>query len=225
VRAADITFAWIKATEGGDFVDARFAENWRASARAGLLRGAYHFFTFCRPGREQAANFIAHVPVEQGALPPVIDLEMGGNCAARPEPSQLAAELDDFLRIVEPHYAQPAILYLTEELHARYSALAAGRALFLREILFEPRWPDGRAWLLWQFHDHGYVDGVDGPVDLNAFAGSLEELRALARPLLRAAPGRLGEQRPESPREPSTRSAALIEARSAPRRALARASP
>jgi GH25 family lysozyme M1 (1,4-beta-N-acetylmuramidase) len=50
-RVADdgITFAYIKATEGGDFVDDRFRENWRNAGTAALDRGAYHFFTLCRP--------------------------------------------------------------------------------------------------------------------------------------------------------------------------------
>ncbi|WP_437899264.1 GH25 family lysozyme [Sorangium sp. So ce124] len=107
MRAAGAAFAFLKATEGGDFVDPRFAENWRGTGRAGLLRGAYHFFTFCRPGRDQAANFVAYVPRDPSALPPVIDLEMGGNCAARPAPDRLKAELDDFLRVVEPHCGKP----------------------------------------------------------------------------------------------------------------------
>ena len=40
-----VDFAYIKATEGGDHRDTRFAENWRASRAAGVRRGAYHFFT------------------------------------------------------------------------------------------------------------------------------------------------------------------------------------
>jgi hypothetical protein len=44
-----ITFAYMKATEGGDFVDERFEETWNGAAAAGLDRGAYHFFTLCTP--------------------------------------------------------------------------------------------------------------------------------------------------------------------------------
>ena len=36
----DIAFAYIKATEGGDFTDDRFAQNWRGAQEAGLDRGA-----------------------------------------------------------------------------------------------------------------------------------------------------------------------------------------
>jgi hypothetical protein len=56
VRASGISFAFIKATEGGDRLDDRFAENWHAAKAAGIPRGAYHFFYFCRPAHEQAVH-------------------------------------------------------------------------------------------------------------------------------------------------------------------------
>ncbi len=63
-------FVYIKATEGGDFRDRNFVENWRGSADAGLRRGAYHFFSLKTPGARQAANFIETVPLDPEALPP-----------------------------------------------------------------------------------------------------------------------------------------------------------
>lgn len=65
----DVSFAYIKATEGGDWVDPKFTENWEAAHEAGVIRGAYHFFTFCRSGVDQAANLIATVPKASGMLP------------------------------------------------------------------------------------------------------------------------------------------------------------
>ena len=45
VRSDGARFAYIKAPEGGDFVDPRFAQNWTGALAAGLRVGAYHFFT------------------------------------------------------------------------------------------------------------------------------------------------------------------------------------
>ena len=73
VAADDVAFAIIKATEGGDHIDTKFDENLRNARAAGLAVGAYHFFTFCRPGADQARNFIATVPHDQPLLPPVVD--------------------------------------------------------------------------------------------------------------------------------------------------------
>src|SRR5262245_31016447 len=78
LAASNVAFAYIKATEGGDFKDKRFQLNWDGTRKAGLVRGAYHFFTQCRSGAEQAKNFIAAVPREPGMLPPVIDAEHMG---------------------------------------------------------------------------------------------------------------------------------------------------
>lgn len=47
VAADGIEFVYIKATEGGDFVDEEFAENWAGAGDLDLDRGAYHFFTLC----------------------------------------------------------------------------------------------------------------------------------------------------------------------------------
>jgi Glycosyl hydrolases family 25 len=56
LAGSKIAFAYIKATEGGDFRDKRFQLNWEGAKRAGLARGAYHFFTQCRSGAEQATK-------------------------------------------------------------------------------------------------------------------------------------------------------------------------
>ncbi|MFZ1960088.1 MAG: GH25 family lysozyme, partial [Methylovirgula sp.] len=62
VRASGVKFAWIKATEGGDYVDEKFAQNWAEAKAAGVPRGAYHFTYWCRPAEEQAAWFTQNVP-------------------------------------------------------------------------------------------------------------------------------------------------------------------
>jgi lysozyme len=76
VAGDDVRFAWIKATEGGDWEDPRFDENWAGAGAAGVPRGAYHFFTLCRPAAEQAAWFLSVAPA--GELPTAVDLEYGG---------------------------------------------------------------------------------------------------------------------------------------------------
>jgi len=148
--------------------------------RAG--RGAYHFFTFCTAGRDQAAHFVDVVPVEVEPLPPLVDLEFEGNCSRRPSVEELKAQLDDFLHIVESIHHRKAIFYVTEEVYAEYSTVTQGHELFVRELFTHPRWLDGRRWLFWQFDDGGRLDGIEGAIDLDAFHGSADQLRALAGP-------------------------------------------
>lgn len=167
VAGDDVAFAYLKATEGGDFRDRAFARNWREARDAGIAVGAYHFFTFCRPGADQAANVLTVVPVEADALPLAVDLEFGGNCGRTPDGATMRRELDAFLVPVERAYGKPALLYVTPEFLDAYRTHLPARALWRRSIL---RKPDGAApWRLWQYHNRGRVDGIAGPVDLNVF--------------------------------------------------------
>ena len=172
VAGRDVEFVYLKATEGGDFKDRRFQENWSRARQSGFRVGAYHFFTLCRSGAEQAKNFIDSVPVASDSLPPVVDLEFGGNCSARPSLDDFRGELRAYLDAVEARYGRTAVLYVTQPFDEDYLAGAfAAQPRWVRSIIRAPQWARGR-WTLWQFHNRGRVDGVDGPVDLNVFNGS-----------------------------------------------------
>ena len=101
VGASGVAFAFIKASEGRDHLDPRFEENWNAAGAAGISRGAYHFFTFCTPGREQAAHFLEAAPPGSGELPPVADVEFTGNCTSWTDLEAVRNELEVFLELVE----------------------------------------------------------------------------------------------------------------------------
>ncbi|RUW72411.1 MULTISPECIES: GH25 family lysozyme [unclassified Mesorhizobium] len=193
VAADDVAFAVIKATEGGDHVDDAFAANLREARAAGLAVGAYHFFTFCRPGADQAKNFLSVVPRGEPLLPPVVDIEFGGNCPQRPSPEQLSAELQAFLGPVEAAFDKPAIVYLTDEAAQAYSAHIAVRERWLRSLALRPSKDD---WIYWQYHNRGRVDGIEGDVDLNVLQGGADKLAELfATRVSESTP-------PETPRSP-----------------------
>ena len=173
VKASGVHFAYIKATEGADFTDAKFAENWKNSGEAGLVRGAYHFFTFGSPGQVQAANFIARVPAESNALPPTIDLEFSGyNKDRRPAPDEFQRELSAFWDAIFTHYHQSPVIYTTSDFQKQYLAAMPIERLWIREVLATPRQP----WTFWQFSPRGRVRGVPTFVDLNVFQGTHEDL-------------------------------------------------
>jgi len=170
-------FAYIKSSEGGDLVDIRFSDNWLAAEQAGVLRGAYHFFTLCRTGVEQASNMISTVPDEQGMLPPAVDLEFGGNCSARPSVAEFRVELDAFLAAIETEYRMRPVIYTNYPFYDAYLAQDPPEVTWwIRSIAWQPR--DSLDWTFWQYFP-GRRDGVDGRVDRNAFDGDLPALRAL----------------------------------------------
>lgn len=143
---------------------------------AGLAVGAYHFFTFCRPGADQAKNFISVVPRDQPLLPPVVDIEFVGNCPRRPSPEELNVELSAFLGPVEAAFGKTAILYVTDEAARAYAGQIVGRPHWVRSLAL---WPGHDDWIYWQYHDSGRVDGVSGDVDLNVLQGGQEMLTTL----------------------------------------------
>ena len=178
LAGSNVTFAYIKATEGGDFRDKRFLLNWEGAKRAGLARGAYHFFTQCRSGAEQAKNFIATVPREHGALPPVIDAEHMGPCSTGQQVSSVIREITTLLDALESHYGRRPVIYTDSEFHAAFlQGQLAGERFWLRSLFWPPSFRRGQ-WVIWQFHNAGTRAGINGPVDLNVFRGSRQQFEA-----------------------------------------------
>jgi lysozyme len=168
-------FVWIKATEGGDWVDSRFAENWEGVRTTEMVPGAYHFFTFCTPAAEQLENFLGQLPAPDGPrLPSVVDVEVEGNCSERPTPEVLVAELRLFSQGVEDATGQRPMVYTTHKLATqdlRPLFEEDGHSLWVRSIHKVPT----DDWVIWQYQARGQVEGIEGWVDENAFAGSAQE--------------------------------------------------
>ncbi|KQV84243.1 GH25 family lysozyme [Rhizobium sp. Root1220] len=169
-------FVYIKATDGGDHLDPMFRKNWRNAKQAGLKRGAYHFFYWCRTAGEQADWFIRNVPREAGALPPVIDVEWNGESSCKRQPSRqhVLEKMKVFMDKLERHYGQRPIIYTAPDF---YRDNLRGEFLdypfWLRSVAVHPAkiYP-GRKWIFWQYSGSGLSHGVDGRIDLNVFHGS-----------------------------------------------------
>ncbi|MBN1904417.1 MAG: glycoside hydrolase family 25 protein [Deltaproteobacteria bacterium] len=170
VKEQEIHFAFIKATEGSSHKDTKFIQNWGGATNAGLIKGAYHYFSFCKPGIEQAQNYINTVPIDSSSLPPVIDFEFVGNCKNRPEKDAIVKELLWFIREVEEKYHKTPIIYVTYD---SYNHFLKGESLdypiWIRDIFSRPDMPEGKNWTFWQYTNRGRVKGINGPVDLNVF--------------------------------------------------------
>lgn len=186
VRAGGVAFAYIKATEGGDHLDPEFKTNWRNARRAGLPRGAYHYYYFCRSAEDQARWFIRNVPREATALPPVLDMEWNHRsptCRTRPSSAVVRAEARRFVQIISAHYGKRPVVYTTLDFYEdTYIGRLRGVDFWLRSVAGAPRqtYP-GQRWTLWQYTGTGIVPGVDGPVDINVFRGSPEAFAEWAR--------------------------------------------
>jgi lysozyme len=167
VRAGGVDFAYIRASEGTDIRDTRFAENWQAAREAGLRRGATHVFTLCRLARDQATNFIATVPREANMLPAVVSLAFESSCTARPDRKVLLSEIALFIEMVEAHTGKAVILYMTKDFEDMYQVSSAvDRSLWLPRMFFAPNY-GSHPWVIWQASNQRRIDGITGPINWN----------------------------------------------------------
>ncbi|WP_395541706.1 GH25 family lysozyme [Neotabrizicola sp. sgz301269] len=176
-RANGVNFAFIKATEGGDRVDEMFREHWREAGRAGVRRGAYHFYYHCRPAIEQARWFIQHVPRTAGALPPVLDMEwtpFSPTCTIRRDGATIRADAKIFIAALTRHYGQRPILYTSIDFFEDNEMWKIeGADFWLRAVAKHPKdLYAGHPWSFWQYTSTGLIPGIAGKVDINVFAGT-----------------------------------------------------
>lgn len=175
LRSQGANFAYIKATDGGDHVDPMFRRNWRNADDAGLKRGAYHFFYWCRVASEQADWFIRNVPRDADALPPVIDVEWNheSSCKRRPSRATVLEKMQVFMDRLERHYGKRPIIYTSPDFYRdNLRGAFPDYPFWLRSVAAHPAkvYPD-RDWVFWQYSGSGLSHGVSGRIDLNAFNG------------------------------------------------------
>ncbi len=177
-RRAGVSFAFIKATEGGDLADPMFDAHRAGAARAGIPWSGYHYYYFCRPAEEQAAWFIKNVP-RGASLPHVLDMEWtprSRTCRLRPSGSKVRSEARKFLSILEAHYGRRPIVYTTVDFFQDTGiGTLRGTEFWLRSVAGHPQkvYP-GAQWTFWQYTGTGLVPGIAGEVDINVFRGSPE---------------------------------------------------
>lgn len=176
LKKENIKFVIIKATEGVDFIDPKFQENWENSRKNNYNTGAYHFYRICKSGKEQANNYIKTVPYLKDSLPPIVDLEYGGNCTTEKTKEIIIMEINEFLVLIQNHYKKKPIIYATKSFYKDFiENNFLDYDIWIRDIFLEPKLEKNREWLLWQYANRGHLKGVDGFIDLNVFNGLYEE--------------------------------------------------
>jgi len=175
LASQDLSFAFIKATEGSSHVDSRFEENLAAVRMSPLRFGFYHFFSYDSSGAAQAEHFINTVPKLSGMLPPVIDVEFYGDYFLSPASAgSVVPQLRDMVEALRAHYGVCPIIYCTGRAHQLYIDGSFDDCdLWIREIRFVP--DDG--WTFWQYTDSAMLEGYSGAeqhIDVNVFHGTAD---------------------------------------------------
>ncbi len=177
ISGEPVSFVFIKATEGTGHLDENFNNNFYQAREHGLLRGAYHYFKPSLSAKAQAEYFLRQVHLEEGDLPPVLDIEEAGKLTE----TQLRKAALTWLQTVEKRYATTPIIYTGYKFRQKY--------LDTPDFQKYPYWiahyyiPTLRykgKWHFWQHTDKGRIDGIKENVDLNIYNGSMHNLRRLA---------------------------------------------
>lgn len=168
-----IRFIIIKATEGVTLLDENFNDNFFNARENDFIRGAYHFFVTNQDPERQARFYLHQVHLEEGDLPPILDVEKIGRLSKE----QLQKAVKKWLDVVEAEYGVKPILYTSYKFRVDYlnDPVFDEYPFWIAHYYVDKLKYTGQ-WTFWQHTDCGNVDGIKGDVDCNIFNGSLRQL-------------------------------------------------
>ena len=177
IEGCPIRFIVIKATEGSTKIDERFDDNFFQAREYGFIRGAYHFWSNKSSARAQAYYFLSKVKLEEGDLPPVLDVE---HKPQNQDIEDFQRDILTWLHIVEDRYHVKPIIYTYYKF----------KSLYLNAPVFDdyPYWiahyyvdkvEYKGPWKFWQHTDVGRLPGIKGYVDFNIYNGSFYDMKQL----------------------------------------------
>ncbi|WP_109830083.1 glycoside hydrolase family 25 protein [Reichenbachiella versicolor] len=182
LKKTDITFLFIKATQGLTYVDPDFEENWTTARNYGFLRGAYHFYQPQNDPQLQAEHFLKTVELEKGDILPVLDIEISNGVSNE----TLSKDIGIWINTVKDKIGRYPIIYTdlyfwNAHIVDNYSQCP----LWLAEWetsgkLYMPKGWVGEDWVFWQYSSTGTLSGIPSSknrTDMDYFNGSLHALR------------------------------------------------
>lgn len=192
VAAAGVSFAFIKATQNS--MDPQFLANVNGAKAAGLLVGAYHYMddsvTTMDKARAAAQTFYKGIQAAGGQgvfdLPFVLDYESNKNKLTS---ATLTAVAKAFLVEIQRLTGVSPMLYTYPSFIGFFSGLTDYPLWIARYSNQAPADASGwKRWDFWQYSDGSLggelpgggrkVPGIAGPVDLNEFDGTMDQLRS-----------------------------------------------
>lgn len=183
VKAGGVEFAYIKATEGTNYIDPKFGSHYTGATQAGIIRGAYHF---ARPGTSsgaaQANYFLAHGgrwTADDITLPGALDLE--GGCSGLSQ-GAMVAWIRDFSNTYKQRTFRYPVIYTTtswwKQCTGNNPSFGNDNPLWIASWGLAPgERPAGWGFhSFWQYADHGPQPG-----DQDVWNGDSAGLQRFAR--------------------------------------------
>lgn len=180
LKAAGLSFAFCKATNGSEGADPGFAANWATITEAGIWRGAYHELT-TESAAAQAQHFIAVVRaagVRPGDMFAVVASDYSG---------VTGAEVSTFACAVRAAFPDgPTLVYADLSVLPQLGELCTVYPLWI--AFYSDSAPVSvapwKGWTFWQWQAGGGADGGDR----NAFNGTKADLSAFIASYILPAP-------------------------------------
>jgi GH25 family lysozyme M1 (1,4-beta-N-acetylmuramidase) len=204
VKNSGVSFAWAKATEGVNIVDADFTINENNGKNAGVYMGAYHFAhpNLNTPGAEASyfwgtAN--GYIKADGKSFMPMLDMEVFSGVVGA---STYSAWANDWCNDIVADGSGAGlsikpVIYTSACSACEFDSSISGWTSYIADYNGEnPQtgtpwstctscevWGPG-VWSVWQYSETGSVSGIAGNVDLDVFNGSVSGL-VITSPLLK----------------------------------------
>ena len=182
VRSDGQSFAFVKATEGGDWVNPHYVQDIQAANAAGLKTGAYHYARPAGDAKTQAANFAAQIALAPDqTLPPALDIEVAEGKSG----AQLEQWIEEFTSELKRLTGRTPMIYT-------YKYFWMGQMNNSQKFSDMPLWlaayqdqaPEAvggwKELSFWQRSGSGKVAGISTDVDMNLFNGSKQQLQSFS---------------------------------------------
>jgi lysozyme len=165
LKQSNISFVYMKATQGTGYVDPTYHDRVKQLKGTNLLNGAYHFYEPEKDPIEQAKHFIQQVKVANHTLPPVLDVEITQNVDA----DKIKEGVKSWLTYVYDTLKCKPMLYSYGSFWQQNLGKAFNEYPFwLADYAKKPNVPEGLTdWRVWQYTDKGQVSGIEHKVDRN----------------------------------------------------------
>lgn len=175
VAESGVKIVYIKTSEGNNYIDPYFKENYKNARANGLKVGFYHFLTAknIEEAKEQAEFFVSVIEGTQPECKLAMDFEDFEGLEID-EINDIARE---FLEMVEELTKKEMVIYsdaynakniFTKELSISYPIWVAD--YFVEEPENNGKW---NSWVGFQYTDIGNIDGIRKNVDKNYFTGGI----------------------------------------------------
>jgi len=182
VGGTNVRFAFIRTSHGLGTLDEWYADNWSEARRVGIMRGTYQYFA---PGEDpiaQADLLLDRMgPLEEGDLPPVLDVEQADGRT----PAQIVDAIHAWSDRVESVLGIRPIIYTAKYF---WQDSVGAPADFLDHSLWVANYTTGcpliadpwARWDFWQYTSSGSIPGISGNVDRDVWNGTEDELLGFA---------------------------------------------